>query len=198
VARELVWVKVERFHGWACSACAWQFKSSWPLIGNTLEEMKRNYERQRDEEFNATPKATCQIVNLSVFLTASVDDAMSPLLDKLHLNSLAEANRLRSEAFATIANFVVTEIESGLMLCRIAKGKAESDSRDRSLELARKAYTTAENGMWKLKTSHPDFDPIIAPLEYSNLSCGTPQGNVSGMNPCAKKRSWRPMKAAKA
>jgi hypothetical protein len=95
-----------------------------------------------------------------------VDDGLPPLLDKLHLNrmdSLAEANRLRSEAYATIANFVMTEIESGLMLCRIAKGKAESDSRDRTLELARKAYTTAENGMWKLKTSHPDFDPIIAP-----------------------------------
>jgi hypothetical protein len=40
VARELVWVEIERFHGWACSACAWEFKSLGPLVGNTLEEMK--------------------------------------------------------------------------------------------------------------------------------------------------------------
>jgi len=53
VARELVWVEKERFHGWACSMCAWEFKTSGPLIGDTIDEMKRNYERQRDEEFNA-------------------------------------------------------------------------------------------------------------------------------------------------
>jgi hypothetical protein len=28
-------------------------KSSGPPVGDTLEEMKRNYERQRDEEFKA-------------------------------------------------------------------------------------------------------------------------------------------------
>ena len=53
MARELVWVEKERFQGWACSACAWEFKSSGPLIGNTIDEMKQNYERQRDEEFAA-------------------------------------------------------------------------------------------------------------------------------------------------
>jgi hypothetical protein len=30
-----------------------QFKSSGPLVGDTLDEMKRNYERQRDEVFKA-------------------------------------------------------------------------------------------------------------------------------------------------
>jgi len=53
VARELVWVEKERFHGWACSMCAWEFKTSGPLSGDTIDKMKRNYERQRDEEFNA-------------------------------------------------------------------------------------------------------------------------------------------------
>jgi hypothetical protein len=53
VARELVWVEIERFHGWACSACAWEFKSSGPLTGKTIDEMKRNYERRRDDEFQA-------------------------------------------------------------------------------------------------------------------------------------------------
>ena len=48
--RELIWVEKERFQGWEC---AWEFKSSGPLVGNTLDEMKRSYERQRDEEFKA-------------------------------------------------------------------------------------------------------------------------------------------------
>jgi hypothetical protein len=53
MARELIWVEKERFQAWVCAACAWEFKSSGPLVGNTLDEMKRSYERQRDEEFEA-------------------------------------------------------------------------------------------------------------------------------------------------
>jgi hypothetical protein len=53
MGRELVWVEKERFQGWACSACAWEFKSSGPITGITIEEMKRNYEQQRDKEFKA-------------------------------------------------------------------------------------------------------------------------------------------------
>lgn len=49
--RELVWVKTGDFQGWACSQCAWVFNPSVPPIGNTLEEMKQNYEQQRDQEF---------------------------------------------------------------------------------------------------------------------------------------------------
>ena len=52
--RELIWVEKERFQGWACAACAWEFKSSGPLVGDTLDEMKRNYEGQRDEESRRT------------------------------------------------------------------------------------------------------------------------------------------------
>jgi hypothetical protein len=33
--------------------CAWEFKSSGPLVGDTIEEMKRDYERERDEAFKA-------------------------------------------------------------------------------------------------------------------------------------------------
>jgi hypothetical protein len=53
MARELVWVEQERFQGWACAACAWEFRASGPLVGNTIEEMKSTYEQQRDEEFKA-------------------------------------------------------------------------------------------------------------------------------------------------
>jgi len=53
MARELIWVEKENFLGWTCSACAWEFKPSGPPIGSTLEEMKHNYEGQRDQEFKA-------------------------------------------------------------------------------------------------------------------------------------------------
>ena len=49
--RDLVWVKAEGFEGWACSQCAWVFNPSAPPVGNTLEEMKQNYEQHRDQEF---------------------------------------------------------------------------------------------------------------------------------------------------
>jgi hypothetical protein len=53
MGRELVWVEKERFEGWACSVCGWEFRASGPLVGGTIEEMKRNYERERDEAFGA-------------------------------------------------------------------------------------------------------------------------------------------------
>jgi hypothetical protein len=53
MGRELVRVKKERFEGWACSACGWEFRASGPLVGDTIEEMKRAYERERDEAFKA-------------------------------------------------------------------------------------------------------------------------------------------------
>jgi hypothetical protein len=53
MSRELLWVKKERFEGWVCSVCGWEFKASRRLVGDTIEEMKRNYERERDEAFEA-------------------------------------------------------------------------------------------------------------------------------------------------
>jgi rubredoxin len=48
--RELVWVENQNFQGWACSECAWVFNLSWPL-GESIAEMKTNFEQQRDKEF---------------------------------------------------------------------------------------------------------------------------------------------------
>jgi len=48
---EMVWVEKERFTGWACSKCAWQFNPSQIPSGKTIGEMKQNFERQRDGEF---------------------------------------------------------------------------------------------------------------------------------------------------
>jgi hypothetical protein len=51
MSRKLVWVKVQNFEGWACAECAWAFKPSGQVRGNSIEEMKMQYERQRDQEF---------------------------------------------------------------------------------------------------------------------------------------------------
>jgi hypothetical protein len=53
MGQETVWVEKERFRGWACSECAWEFiPSVWPT-GKSIGEMKQKYERQRDDEFNS-------------------------------------------------------------------------------------------------------------------------------------------------
>jgi hypothetical protein len=51
--RKLIWIEEESFLGWGCSECAWVFNASGSPAGNSLDEMKRNYERRRDEEFAA-------------------------------------------------------------------------------------------------------------------------------------------------
>jgi len=49
--RKLVWVERQNFQGWACTECAWVFNALGPLVGQSLDEMKSNYEKQRDKEF---------------------------------------------------------------------------------------------------------------------------------------------------
>jgi len=51
--RKLVWIEEEQFWGWSCSECRWVFHPSGTPIGTSLDEMKQNYERQRDKEFAA-------------------------------------------------------------------------------------------------------------------------------------------------
>jgi hypothetical protein len=49
--RQMIWIKTARIETWACSACAWTFSPTGPPLGADLDEMKRNYERQRDKEY---------------------------------------------------------------------------------------------------------------------------------------------------
>ena len=49
--RKLVWVERQDFQGWACTECAWVFKSSWPLVGKSIDEMKTEFGHHRDKEF---------------------------------------------------------------------------------------------------------------------------------------------------
>jgi len=51
--RELLWVEKKNFQGWACSACAWGFNPSGPLIAESLDDMKSHYQEQRDKEFKS-------------------------------------------------------------------------------------------------------------------------------------------------
>ncbi len=51
IHRKLVWIEEPHFWGWACSECAWLFRPLGPLVGQSTDDMKVNYEPQRDEEF---------------------------------------------------------------------------------------------------------------------------------------------------
>jgi hypothetical protein len=51
--RKLVWIERQNFQGFGCSECNWMFITSGALVGESLDEMKRKYEAQRDKEFAA-------------------------------------------------------------------------------------------------------------------------------------------------
>jgi hypothetical protein len=51
--RKLDSMKSENFQGFGCSECDWKFKPSGALAGDSLDEMKRKYEKERDKEFAA-------------------------------------------------------------------------------------------------------------------------------------------------
>ena len=43
-SRKLVRVEGQNFRGWGCSECAWVFNPSGPPTGDSLDEMKRNFQ----------------------------------------------------------------------------------------------------------------------------------------------------------
>ena len=49
--RRLIWIEKPSFQGSGCSECSWVFKPSGPPAGDSLDEMKKNFERMRDIEF---------------------------------------------------------------------------------------------------------------------------------------------------
>jgi len=48
-----VWIQNHNFQGFDCSECDWRFKPSGTLVGESLDEMKRQFEAQLDKEFAA-------------------------------------------------------------------------------------------------------------------------------------------------
>ena len=51
--RKLVWIQRPDFQGWGCTECAWVFSAEGPLVGESIDDMKMNYEQQRDQEFKS-------------------------------------------------------------------------------------------------------------------------------------------------
>jgi hypothetical protein len=51
MTRNLILIATACFRGYGCSGCGWVFTPSGPLVGNTLEEMKRLYQNECDKEF---------------------------------------------------------------------------------------------------------------------------------------------------
>ena len=51
--RRLRWVENQNRQGFGCSECNWLFDPSGPVVGESLDEMKQEYEAQRDKEFAA-------------------------------------------------------------------------------------------------------------------------------------------------
>jgi len=49
--RKLVWIEEKGFWGWGCSECEWVFRPLGPLLGESLEDMKKHYAEERDKEF---------------------------------------------------------------------------------------------------------------------------------------------------
>jgi len=49
--RQMTWITTPHMVGWACSDCGWAFKPSGPPRGSDLDEMKQNFERQREKEY---------------------------------------------------------------------------------------------------------------------------------------------------
>jgi hypothetical protein len=50
-SRQLIRVEGRSARGWGCSECAWLFSPLGPSVGRSLDEMKRNYQRQLSDEF---------------------------------------------------------------------------------------------------------------------------------------------------
>jgi hypothetical protein len=51
--RKLEWIRSQDFQGFGCSQCNWKFRPLGTPAGDSLEEMKRKYEAERDKEFAA-------------------------------------------------------------------------------------------------------------------------------------------------
>jgi rubredoxin len=50
-SRKLVRVEGQSFRGWGCSECAWVFNPSGPPVGESIDEMTRNFQIHLSEEF---------------------------------------------------------------------------------------------------------------------------------------------------
>jgi hypothetical protein len=52
-SRKLEWVKRPNFEGWACTECVWVFVPKGPFYGESIDELRIQFELQRDKEFRS-------------------------------------------------------------------------------------------------------------------------------------------------
>src|SRR5579872_40048 len=75
--RELVWIDQPRLRGWECSQCYWVFRPTRAPIGKTFDEVMRNFESHRDEEFaslHGAPAKTEILFTLALGLRFTLAD----------------------------------------------------------------------------------------------------------------------------
>jgi hypothetical protein len=53
MSRRMIWIEQERFRGFGCSECGWRFNPTGAPTGESFDEMLRNFEAQRDKEFES-------------------------------------------------------------------------------------------------------------------------------------------------
>jgi hypothetical protein len=51
MVRRLEWIESENFQGYGCSECDWKFSPSGAILHFPLDEMKKKYENERDQDF---------------------------------------------------------------------------------------------------------------------------------------------------
>jgi hypothetical protein len=51
--RRMVWIERSHFRCWGCSECAWTFNPSSAPADTSLDEMRQNFELQRDQAFKS-------------------------------------------------------------------------------------------------------------------------------------------------
>jgi hypothetical protein len=79
--------------------------------------------------------------------------------------SHAEAFQLHAKAENAIARFIDSEIDIGLLFCRIASQRPDGERRRSFLEKARRAHEVARQSSWKLNMPHSDLDALATKLE---------------------------------
>jgi len=50
---KLEWVERPNFAGWACTECAWVFIPKGPFYGESIDQLRLQFEQQRDQEFRS-------------------------------------------------------------------------------------------------------------------------------------------------
>src|ERR1700693_2821553 len=90
---------VERIQGWGCSDCAWVFVPSGPPHGNTIDEMKRNFEATRVKTFTVHVCIKQSSTPAHVVTSARARSYYAKAWNKQH------AGHLRDQAFAYCAFF---------------------------------------------------------------------------------------------